>query len=341
MPISIRDVAARAGVSVGTVSKVLNGGAAGQIAPATQERVRQAAQALAYAPNMLAQALVRGRSGIIGILLMDGMVSPLHIAYFAALFDAILQTAAERGLNVLVITGSRWQNCETSLPTLQNTPCDGYLVFHQPEETDLFSSLLSVDIPFVVMSQTPADPRVNVVEVDNLAGGRLAAEHLWSLGHRRIALLTLGQNNRFERERIAGFLETWAAQGVGSEAVSFLDPKGIDWNSCAAILEPLTVAAPDRPTALFCLNDYLASVAVSFLDFRGVRVPKEIAVMGFDGLPSAAEGPIPLTTLAQPFSDIAGEALDLLLRQMKAGTPLGQRIQLPASLVVRQSTDSS
>ena len=341
MPASIHQVAARARVSVGTVSKVLNGQAIGQIAAATQTRVREAALELGYAPSAVARALVRRQSETIGVLFTLGQSSPLKIAYFAAVFDALLEAAAARGRNVMVVTGHRWENRVRSLPAFRSAHCDGYIVFIQPAETDLFAAFIEENIPFVLVSDTRDEAEITCVDVDNFAAGRAVAAHLLGLGHERFAILSPMASGRYAHDRIAGFRAGLTEAGIRND-VPAIAPEPLNWDGILAALQSLWGAPLEaRPTALFCVTDFLAHFALrifSCWETGPVRVPEEISVVGFDDIPASSEGPLGLTTIRQPFAELAQTALDFLLQQIEDGDKRGSKAFLSAPLIVRGTT---
>ena len=337
MSASIHEVAARARVSVGTVSKVLNGQAAGQIAAATQERVREAALEMGYSPSAIARALVRRQSETIGVLFSLGQASPLKIAYFAAVFDALLEAAAERRRNVMVITGRQWENRAVSLPPFRSAHCDGYIVFIQPSQTDLFDAFVQENIPFVLVSDIRDEAEVTCVDVDNFAAGYQVAEHFLGLGHQRFAILSPAAG-RYAQDRIAGFRAAIAAARI-QQNVPALVPDPLNWEGISETIRSLWAApSAERPTALFCITDFLAHFALRILSDSGVLVPEEVSVVGFDDIPQSAEGPVGLTTMQQPFSALTQIALDLLLQQIEEGGKRGEKALLPATLIVRGTT---
>jgi LacI family transcriptional regulator len=181
-------VAARAGVSLGTVSKAFDENA--KVSTDTRERVRRAAKELGYHPSAVARAMVRKRMDTIGVILPPNMVSPVRSAFYSTIFHALLQAAAPRDQDIAICTGRRWIDAATSLPRFRDGRCDGFVVFWQPEESDLIKTLLDAKIPLVLVNDRGQDPRLSYVDIDSAASARTMTEYLRSLGHQRIALIS-------------------------------------------------------------------------------------------------------------------------------------------------------
>jgi DNA-binding LacI/PurR family transcriptional regulator len=351
--VSIREVAVRAGVSRGTVSKVLNQSAGAQIAFDTRERVRRAAEELGYRPDPVARALARRRIDAVGVVLPPGEVSPLSSTFFATMFDALLRAAADHRQTTTVFPGRAWADSGEDVSAFVKGRCDGLIVFVQSEgplpsdpaggvavrHSSLVASLAAARFPFVVVSDSGGNPLYPSVDVDNHAAAAEMTRHVLSLGHRRIAHLPGDPAVGCVAPRVAGYRAALEAAGVTPDP-RLCAPCGFASFAVRRTVENLmALPAPERPTALFCCNDAMALEAMRSLARLGLRVPEDVSVAGFDDVPEAAAGEPPLTTVRQPYRELGREALSLLMEQIEDGRARGPaRRELPTELVVRGST---
>lgn len=340
MSISIKDVAREAGVSIATVSRVLSRNPAIPIADETRATVLRVADELRYRPSSVARALVRPGTPMLGVVLPPDHESAIRDPFFGALFDGVLSAAAKRAVNIAVFTGQSWVNAQRSLTQFRDGRCDGLLLFYQPESSDIVQTLLDAHVPIVLLSQQNKDSRLTVVDVDNHAAALAATRHLLDLGHRRIGLLCDNGNHSFTAERYAGYHAALESAGVPVDGltVSF---DAAPWNRAALetfLAERLALPLADRPTAFFCLSDALAVLVISLLSRLSVRVPQDVSVVGFNDDGSAANHDLALTTISQPFEELAGTALDLLSECIGNVEQMGQIVRVPAELIVRDST---
>lgn len=333
---SIREVAARAGVSLGTVSKAFDDNA--KVSPHTRERIRRAATELGYHPSAVARAMVRKQMDTIGVIFPPHFHAPSRPAFYSTSFDALLEAATARQKDLSLCTGRLWVNAATSLPRFRDGRCDGFVTFWQPQESDLIPTLLSAGVPVVLLNDRGSDPRLSFVDIDSVASARTMTQHLLDLGHRRIALLCGDKPVSSVAPREEGYRTALEATGIAYDPALNLpgtfEPLSVE-NRIDALLA-LPVA--QRPTALFCATDSIALTALRVLRQRGLQVPEDMSVAGHDDLPGAAQEHPALTTMRQPFAEIARRALDLLVDQERDITARGTHLLLPAELVIRAST---
>ena len=329
-------MAARAGVSLGTVSKVLNESATAQIASGTRDRVRRAATDLGYHPSAVARALVRKQMDTIGIVLPRGTASPVRHPFFASLFDGVLQAAAAHHQNTTIFTGVQWQDAEHSLRLYRDGRCDGLILFFQLPESDIVTSLTEVQMPLVLVDDVRDDPRVTCVDVDNVRAAREMTEYLIGIGHQRIALFCEAPFLNYVGPRREGYLQAMQIAGipVNSDLVLYEKFGQIE----EQISHLLTLPAERRPTAIFCTGDSLASVVLQTAARCGLSIPHDLSVAGFNDDGTAERQYPPLTTMRQPYEQIGECAVTLLLEQIQNISARGQRRFLTADLLARGST---
>jgi LacI family transcriptional regulator, repressor for deo operon, udp, cdd, tsx, nupC, and nupG len=316
------DVARAAGVSQSTVSLVFSGKARGRVSAATEEHVRRRARELGYRPNIAAQALRLGASRAVALLVPD-VTNP----FFARVLRGAQRAAQEAGYTVVLVDTAndrRWE--EQSFEALRAGPVDGYLLFEvSPPEG------LAPD-EHVVLIETKA-PRRSSVRFDSEAGAAAAFRHLIELGHRRIGHLA----SAFEAPTFD--LREAARRRVLSEA-------GIDPDAQPRTTTPITIERArraggplldQRPTAVFCDDDIIAAGLYLAARERGLRIPRDLSVIGFDDMDFARVLDPPLTTVALDAELLGATAFELLDARM-AGRRRRGTIVLPAKLRVRGST---
>jgi LacI family transcriptional regulator len=330
-PVRLKDVAALADVSAGTVSRVFS--APHLVAPETISAVRAAVDKLGWVPHGAARALASHKSHTIGAIIPN-LANPVFAQMIYAIQNALLQAGY-----VLVIGCSEYQpdKALTGARAMIERGVDGLILLGE-NFSDSFWHLLEVQkVPnLVAYSYRPSGPR-NYIGFDNIRAARLAAEHLLNLGHTRLAIIAQEvEGNDRAAARLYGFVEAIRERGrqIPSEWIR-QRPWSIAMgqDACEAIL----ASGPLPPTALLCGNDYLAAGALAACRGRGLRVPDDISVVGFDDLEIAAYLSSPLTTVRVPAGEIGTVAAQTLLARLETGTPL-RSIELEATLVVRGST---
>ncbi len=331
MASTIRDVARQAGVSISTVSRVLNKTCA--VAQDKRERVEKAAVDLGYIPNPNARSLLMKSTGGIGILLP-------HVSgeFFSEFLTGLDEVAKNNDFFLLISAShdraSEWQSSVQSV----YKRVDGLIVM-APQLTPRQLNLVT-DVPTVFVN-TPVAPRdrqlVDIINFDNLGGTRAATEYLIELGHRKLAYLA-GPERAFDaRERRIGFVAAMDAAGL--EDYTILQAGYVQEAGRAAATTLL--AMEDLPTAVVVANDYCALGLASELMASGVRIPEDVSIIGFDNVPSAAFARPSLTTLSVPIREVGMQALEMLISRIRLSDESpGRTVNLPVELVVRESTST-
>ncbi|GGB22579.1 LacI family transcriptional regulator [Flexivirga endophytica] len=322
---SIRDVAKLARVSHQTVSRVLNDHP--YIRPATRERVLAAMAELNYRPNRAARTLATSRSHTIGVLLT---ASASHYGP-ASTIAAVEEAARDRGYSVVLASPGRVEVAEFSdaLDHLIREGVDGIIAVAPQIRAAAAVAKLHNPVPVVMIQCDSGDPRLSV---DNRVGGKLAAEHLWRLGHRRLAHVSGPGDWSEATARRHGFEEALADVGSGPVAIA----EG-DW-SAESGYRAFEHLRDSGCTAVFCANDQMALGLIHAAHDDGRRVPRDLSIIGFDDTPEAAHYLPPLTTIRQDFHMVGRRAVDSLLSALD-GTPKHGRSIHP-KLVVRDSTSA-
>lgn len=326
---TIRDVATVAGVSRGTVSRVINGGH--WVSPEARTAVEHAIRATGYRVNRHARALVTGRANSLAFLLTEPQQRLFADPNFAILLHGAAEAVAARGLTlVLMVAGSPAER-ENAAAYVTAGHVDGVLLISTHEKDPLIGSLLDEQVPIVAcgIPLGYAD-RVASVSVDEVGGARAAVAHLLAAGRRRVATVTGPLDTSGGRLRLEGY-RTELGDRFDPALVAQGD-YGAD--SGAAAMAELLDRAPDLD-AVFVASDLMAAGALATLRQRGRRVPDDVAVVGFDDSGLAATLDPPLTTMRQPFDRISAEMVSLLLDVID-GAP-HTSVTMPATLTRRRS----
>lgn len=323
-------VAQRAGVSPITASRALRQG--NLVAQATRDRVLIAARELGYMPNLLARGLVHNRTATVGVVVLE-LANP----FFAPMLSAIHAMAAKRGFLVVVGESGRDEEEERRyIEQFRQLRIGGMIVSPVTKRLDHLAAARSTGTPVVVMARRWEDG--DYVATDDVKGGRLVAEHLLDRGHRRIGLVRRGDPNHAPvRDRILGFQKTLAAAGIKvSEEWDFQVPGSQIEHGVEAVDRLLRVS--ERPSALFVTSDRMALGVVHRLVERGIRVPEDVAVIGYDDIPYAACAQVPLTTVAIPMQRLGEMSAEILFGRLDGSAPDSpRRVLLAPQLVVRDS----
>ena len=325
MPATIRDVARAAGVSVATVSRALNG--ADNVLPGTRQRILDAARELRFTPSGAARSLITRRTDTIGALLPD-----LHGEYFSELIRGIDQAARARGLHLLV--SSSHGNADEAAAALRamNGRVDGLLVMSPHADADFLRHNLPGSLPAVLLnSGIDLEDHASFV-IDNLGGATTMTRHLVASGRQRVAFITGAQGNDEAAQRLAGYR---AGLKPGMREMVFDG----DFSEEAGWAAGRRIANhKPRPDAVFAANDMMAVGCMAALHEAGLRVPDDIAVVGFDDIPIARYVTPALTTIRVPIAALGAAALDALVKAVE--TPQSQArhtVVTPVELVVRRS----
>lgn len=328
MRTTIYDVAEKAGVSIATVSKVINN--RGKISQKTRERVMAVMTALDYQPSGVATALTGKQTYTIGVLVPD-IANP----FFAEMARALENRAHRSGYTLMLCSTDYKEEREAEyLDLFVKKHVDGVLIAIEIEKTDHYARLKEKSIPSVMLSVDHMSSSAGVVMTDNIRGGYLAGKYLLSKGHHQIAIL-YEKHRQSGRSRLVGFQQALSESGVLLDDSFILDTKSAI--PTARDTAKKLFQLPVRPTAVFAATDLIAIVTINEARNAGIRVPEELSVLGFDNTVYAEISDPGLTTIAQPIQEMAYYAFDELLDEIKMNPKQGHRLMMAPSLVERSS----
>ena len=326
-PVTLALLAEELGVHVSTVSRALSDDPVG-VGSETVEKIRTLAQHRGYRRNVAAQSLRTGRTRMIGV-----MVPRLTDVVMATIYEGIDEAAIDAGYNTVVAnTQDRPELQRSRLDLMLSRGVDGLIVGDSRSDSNLISHLEGCGVPYVLVARRM--PRQLSVTTDDLLGGRLAAEHLLSLGHKRVGVVAGDPHASTGAERTLGFRRTYEQAGYPLTD-DYVVPSGFDVASGRSAGERL-LTLPRRPTAIFAASDLVAVGVLGAMRDLGLSAPEDVAVVGFNDVDIAAQLPVPLTTIYSPLAEMGAKGMRLLLSRMD-----GKRVRsvvLQPSLRVREST---
>ncbi|KIL41274.1 transcriptional regulator [Gordoniibacillus kamchatkensis] len=331
MKATIYDVAKEAGVSIATVSNAING--KGKISKKRREEIFKIMERLQYQPSVIASALTGKKTFTLGLLIPD-----ISNPFFAEIARAIEDEAHQSGYSVIICsTDNKDERVERYIALLESKSVDGIIIGTGIDNMDILSQLQSRSVPLAMIAREASSLAVDTVVADDFVGGVLAAEHLVSLGHKRLAVLSENLKVSSSRERIRGFRQGLADVGVSFDDNSIVICEYKVEEGKRGALE-LLQRGGERPTAIFCCNDLLAIGAIQAAKEAGVRVPEDLSIVGFDDTILATVTDPPLTTVAQPMEHMGKLVFKLILGHLQNKDSIRQRIVLRPELTIRQST---
>ena len=337
--ITIAEVARLAGVSKTTVSRVLNG--VGAVDPVTAARVNRIIAESGYVPSARAVGLARGRTRVIGVL-----VPPLTWPWTAQVLHGVLDAVDDEGYSPLLFTSTRAVESVCRFGSrFSGRSIDGLLAL-EPQHLGFLSDLQRGGLPVALLHDRGDQAIFPTVGTDNRDAAHAAARHLLRLGRTRPVVVTGPMDLECSRQRLAGFADVYAVAGHPLEPWRVIESDFTvagGRRHISLLLKSLRYAAADHGIdvgfdALFAHNDLSAAGAMQALRCAGLRVPQDVAVVGFDDVPDAVYTDPPLTTVHQPLSEMGEAAARLLMALADGVSPAGIPVTLPTNLVVRGSS---
>lgn len=330
MTVTIDDVAREASVSISTVSHVING--TRFVAEATKERVLVAIERLGFEPSSVAQSLKRDRSHAIGLLITD-----ISNPFFTSIVRGIEDVASRAGYSLILCNTDENPEKELSyLRMLRRKRVDGILLASTGTPQPYMDSLVEANFPIVCIDRPAPGRPCDAVLVENVAGACAAVEHLIKLGHDRVGVISGLAPVGTSSERLEGYRQALRAHGLPEDPQLIREGNSRLDGGYRQMLELLDL--PARPTAVFTTNNLMTLGALAALQTRGVAVPADLAVVGFDDFEWAIVLRPRLTTVAQPTYEIGETAARLLLERIEKSTEAPpRRVNLPTRLIVRES----
>ncbi|MFZ6757434.1 LacI family DNA-binding transcriptional regulator [Undibacterium sp. Ji50W] len=326
----LSEVAKIAGVSPITASRAIRG--VGYVSEEARARIMEAAAQLNYTPDMLARRMRGDKSNLIGVFVNNYGSLVLH-----EIIKAITQEARRKGFDLIVFNAERFDRpgrIETS--NMLSQLCDGLLLL-LPNASDGYLDLIDKQgFPCVLVNFDARQMNMPIVVAENRNGARMAVEHLLGLGHRRIGFVagTAGTGQSAEREK--GYVDAMLAAGLSVDPALIAQGQFMQSGGYSATETLLSLAVP--PTAIFCANDEMAFGAIDAISSKGLKVPDDVSVIGFDDIPTASYVFPTLTTMRQPFIEMANRAVSEVVEIIQGREIKAAKIAFPMDIVIRNST---
>jgi LacI family transcriptional regulator len=333
---TIRDVALLAKASPTAVSATLNGsvGTSIRVGTATRERIFKAAAELGYAPSPIAQSLATGRTYVIGLLLPYPEAFVDKNPFCSEAMSGVMQGVVGRGYNMMLYSGTVGMSFD-QISMRVSKAVDGAVLVMPPESALAFLKLERMHLPYVSVLRTPSRGTYTV-NSDDFRGGILAGEHLYNLGHRRVATFNGAAEVITAPARRKGFHKVFNDAGLQVQDVA----AGFDWKHGEAALQRLLNAGGPLPTAIFCANDLCAEGVIRAAKHAGISIPGDLAVVGYDDSWLATTTQPTLTSVRMPISEMGELAAHMAVDLVNDVIPEDPHRVLPVSLSIRQSCGS-
>jgi LacI family transcriptional regulator len=336
-PISIKEVAAQAGVSVGTVSNVLN--RPDIVASTTRARVLAAIDALGFVRNESARQLRAGRSRMIGLVVLD-VANP----FFTDVARGVEDEASQSGLAVIMCNSDEQLDREMGyLDLLEQQRVQGILITPVADDDSGLARLQARGTPVILVDKRSPSGSHCSVAVDDVLGGDLAVSHLVDSGHERIAFAGGPVSLRQVADRRDGALRALQRAGGPASELMLIDTPALNVAAGQAAGSAIAeMRGADRPTAVFCANDLIALGVLQQMTQSGIRVPDDIAIVGYDDIDFAAAAAVPLSSVRQPRQQIGRTAAQLLLEEaVEQQSHKHRQVIFQPELVVRRSSQAA
>jgi len=321
------EVARLAGVSQSAVSRVYTPGASAS--KMTIEKVRKAAAELGYRPNVLARAMVSGRSKIIGLV-----VAYFENQFYPDVLEKFSKALQAEGYHVLIFMASQTAgNIDKVVDEILDFQVDGIIAASVALSSELSERCRKAGVPMVLFNRSQDDPLMSAVTSANIEGGRKVAKFLLAGGHQKIGYIAGWEGASTQRDRAAGFREVLNAAGTDlhSREVG-------DFSLQLARKVTLSMFDEDPPDAVFVANDHMAIAVMDTLRFElGLNVPDDVSVIGYDDVPTAAWKAYDLTTIRQPANRMVAETVEILLTKINDAGADPRRVEIDGPLIVRGS----
>ena len=336
---TLDEVAKHAGVSRSTVSRVINNHP--NVSPATRARVEAAIEKCSYRPHAVARSLATNKTNILGMVVPESVTKLFTDPYFPLMLRGATEACNRRGYHLILSLFTASVDSSVMHDRVARSGyLDGVIAANASLDDKLIPSLFEEGIPFVNIGRHP-DDRVNYVDVDNIGGARMATEHLIRLGHTRIATISGPLDMTPGQDRLDGFREVMSTHRLAVPEGLVIEGDFTEAGGRAAMMRLLS----EGPTAVFAASDSMAIGAIKAIRAAGLQVPEDVAVVGFDDIPSALTVDPELTTVRQPIERIGQLAVETLTNVIEGQTTEGrrastQRFVLPTELVVRGSCGS-
>jgi DNA-binding LacI/PurR family transcriptional regulator len=331
--VTIKDIAKKAGVNHSTVSRVINENPA--ISEKTKKKILKIMADLNYRPNLIARGLVKSKTNAFALITPD--INP-HVT---PIVRGVTDTCRRLNYGLMLFSTDYWlEETRSYLEVVRNWLVDGVLIYNVIYHKDIpqnIKELQKEEIPFVFLNKFIGSGMVNAVGINNYSAVELAIEHLVDIGRKRIAVINGGMMSVDGVERFEAFKKVLEKFDIEFDK-RLIGEGNFFYDEAYEETKRLLTLNMEKPDAIFCANDLMAIAAINAARDRGLKVPEDIAVVGFDDLEAGRYFSPALTTIRPPHQDLGGKAIDLLLKIIENPKRQVEEISLDSKLIVREST---
>lgn len=332
---TIKDIASEAGVSIATVSYVIN--KTKSISPETKKRVFKAIKSLHYHPSKSARSLATGETGNIGFILTDDHFLRTEPFYTKIFLGTEFEARGEGYYIILSSINSDFSRKDPLPRFVMNASVDGIIIAGKIPQ-NFIERMADYKIPTVFVDYVPPSNGYPLVLIDNVQGGVLAVNHLIELGHKNIAFISSDIEHPSFFGRLNGYRQALEYARIPVRNDLIITSSAFQGRQAGVDLAKRLLSAAKDVTAIFASNDAIAIGAIHYLKTRGIRVPEDVSVIGFDGIEADLLLDPPLSTVGVPKFELGAEALKLLVNTLNNKKSLPKKIIVPVELIVRKST---
>jgi LacI family transcriptional regulator len=330
MPLTLEDIARLSGVSRSTVSRVINGD--DNVREVTRKRVMDVIQQINFQPNLAARSLAAGRTDVLGLVIPAGVSALFTDPYFPLLIQGVSAACNANDYSVMLWLAEPEYERRMIRQILHSGLLDGVIVSSMLMDDPIVQSLHESKKPFILVGRHPTLD-VNYLDADNVNGGREATLHLLRLGRKKVATITGPKNVIAGNDRYQGYLDALQVRFMPFRPELVAESDFSESGGYSAMLRLLAC----KPDAVFAASDVMAAGAMRALREAGLRVPEDVAVVGYDDLPTASKMDIPLTTIRQPTHRMGAVAVETLIDIIHHPGLQTRHVVFPVELVIRKS----
>jgi LacI family transcriptional regulator len=331
MRLTLEDIARIAGCSRSTVSRVINGDV--NVSIETRQKVEQVIIEMNFQPNAAARGLASGQTHILGLIVPMSVNSIFSDPFYPILMQSISSTCNQKEYSIMLWLAEPEFERRMINQILNNGLLDGVIVSSLSLTDPIVNYLKENRLPYVSIGRNPMDDSGNFVDVDNYSGAFKAINHLAGLGRKRIATITGPMNVIVGVDRLQGYRDALKANGLPFDPELVVESDFSDSGGYSAMQQLL----PVKPDAVFAMSDVMAAAAIRVLMESGLKVPEDVAIVGFDNIPLASRTIPALTTISQPITLMGAGVVNILLDQIEHPSHQPRHIILPTELIVRSS----